>query len=275
MTSPIVYDFDAIRPCMPSAEPAEETPHPTALAALIAEERRAWDAHLPVSNKADAAFFAWRKANPDLDEQKALPDEIAALYAQAEELEEAANALYERIVAWVPDSLADLIRLLAYADKCADPGSFVPNVLAGLRIIATAGDPVAAATVTGDRRIFGLFRQWAEAFRHTDSLAERASDEVFEEAVDKANRFEDAIAETPAEGIVGLAVKVFFLYRASFTSMPGGRSGGDPCALNAPKGNDIDPVDPEMAVSAIRDIARLVPGLASLCAPALAEEVQP
>ena len=50
---------------------------------------------------------------------------------------------------------------------------------------------------------------------------------------------------------------------------------GDPCALNPPHGNDIDPVNPEMAVSAIRDIARLVPELAPLCAPTLAEEAQP
>jgi hypothetical protein len=32
-----------------------------------------------------------------------------------------------------------------------------------------------------------------------------ASDEVFEEALDKANRLEDAIVEKAAEGIAGLA----------------------------------------------------------------------
>src|SRR5262245_18098579 len=126
---------------MPGVE-LPDPPAPTALAALIAEERRAWHAHRPVHGRADALCFAWRKANPDLDEEKDLPNEIAELYGQAEELGEAAAALYGRIVAWVPDSVADAIRLLEYADKCADPGCFVPKVLAGLRIIASAGDPV-------------------------------------------------------------------------------------------------------------------------------------
>jgi hypothetical protein len=59
-------------------------------------------------------------------------------------------------------------------------------------------------------------------------MAKTASDEVFEEALDKARHFETAIAETAAEGILGLAVKMFFLYRNSFTSTRGRSRGGTP-----------------------------------------------
>jgi hypothetical protein len=87
-------------------------------------------------------------------------------------------------------------------------------------------------------------------------------------------QFKDAIAETPAEGIVGLALKVFFLYRADHTVVPKGKRSGDPCALNPPTERD-DCLSPDMSFSAIRDIARLVPKLVPLCAPALAEDPQP
>ncbi len=91
------------------------------------------------------------------------------------------------------------------------------------------------------------------------------------EAVCKATRFEDAIAETAAEGLLGLAVKVFFVYQAGHTVVPKGRLGGDPCALHPPTDRG-DCLSPLMSLSAVRDIARLVPELAPLCAPALAEE---
>ena len=42
-----------------------------------------------------------------------------------------------------------------------------------------------------------------------------AGDEAFAEVADVANRFEDAISETAAEGMTELAVKVFLLYRDS------------------------------------------------------------
>jgi hypothetical protein len=230
MTS-IVPDFDAIRPRMPGADLAEETPHPAAPAALIAEERRAWNATSPIHQEYVRRRAAWEEANPHLNTETALPPEISAL-------------------------------------------KVVDSVLARLPVIAAAGDPVAAtASVAGDRYLMRLFERWAEAFRFCAAAVERESDEVFDEALAKANRFEDAIAETPAEGIVGLAVKVFFLYRDSFTSTQGGRRGDDPCALNPPNRRDTAPIKAEMAVSAIRDIARLVPELAPLCAPTLAEYI--
>ncbi len=196
---------------------------------------------------------------------------------ETDEAQAAANALTDRVVNWIPDNLADAIQLLEFDTDGLEEPQIAKSVLAGLRIIASAADPVAAEPVTGDRRILGLFREWLEAWRYSGSIAATATDDQMGEAVATAARFEDAIAETPAEGIAGLAVKVFFLYRDGHTTVPKGKrdfEGGDPCELNPPTG-DTDCLSPEMSVSAIRDVSRLVPALTRLCAPALAEEPQP
>jgi hypothetical protein len=69
-------------------------------------------------------------------------------------------------------------------------------------VVTDAGDPVAAAPVTGDRRILGLFREWAEAWRHCRAIEAHATGDEMSEA----RRLEDAVAETDAEGLLGLAV---------------------------------------------------------------------
>src|SRR5215472_19016913 len=132
MTS-IVYDFDAIRSRMPGAELTEETSqHPTALATLIAEERE----------------HAWRAENPPRGDE--MPEGIADLYGRAHALEETASTLTSHAVAWVPDNLADAIRLLEYGrDLCRHPGCVVPRVLAGLRIINASADNAAAQSGVG------------------------------------------------------------------------------------------------------------------------------
>ena len=268
MTS-IIHDFDVIRTRRPSAELAEETPHPTALAALIAECDRAWTAQTKATGEAEAALWPWRAANPHLDEKTDLPAPIAALQEKAEALLEPAAALLDRVKNWIPDSVADAVRLLELEAECIET---VDSVLAGLRIIAGAGEPVAPAPVTGDRQILGLFREWMSAKCHAASIPDTADDdEDFDAASKEVDRFEDAIAETPAEGLLGLAVKVFFLYGAGHNVLPKGRPGADPCALYPPTDRD-DCLAPGMSLSAVRDIARLVPALARLCAPALAEE---
>jgi len=93
------------------------------------------------------------------------------------------------------------------------------------------------------------------------------------EAVAKATPFEQAIIGAPAEGIVGLAVKLTFLHRHDNSFVPQARRGErhDPCLLWPPSEDDRGYLSVEMSLSAIRDIARLVPELAQLCAPALAE----
>jgi len=101
------------------------------------------------------------------------------------------------------------------------------------------------AAPPGDRRILRLFRTWQAGI-----------------LPNKAQQLVDAIAETPAEGLAGLAIKVYFAFR--------GLPNGD---------DDIDPDDEAMLVSLTKDIVRLVPEvvpeLAPLVAPALAEEAQP
>jgi hypothetical protein len=74
MTS-IVDDFAAIRARRPSAEPSDE-PEPS-LAALIAEERRAWHAISPVDSEMMRLRNAWREANPDVDEDADMPQRFA------------------------------------------------------------------------------------------------------------------------------------------------------------------------------------------------------
>jgi hypothetical protein len=141
MTS-IIDDFDAIRAGMPRARPAEGTP----LAALIAEERQAVAVDLAANREADLAFFAWRRANPELVRDPgdladwvaggaggAVPAEITELQAKADAASEAANALTDRVIDWVPDNLADVIRLLEH-DVALNEAT-AEHVLDGLRRI--------------------------------------------------------------------------------------------------------------------------------------------
>jgi hypothetical protein len=88
--------------------PSTETP-PTTLAALIAEERRAVAADLVATREADLALFAWRDANPYLDEKTDLPAPIAELQAKVEAASEAAHSLTDHVVNWIPDNLADAV----------------------------------------------------------------------------------------------------------------------------------------------------------------------
>ena len=101
------------------------------------------------------------------------------------------------------------------------------------------------AAPPGDRRILRLFGTWQAGI-----------------LPNKAQQLVDAIAETPAEGLAGLAIKVYF----AFPELPNGD-------------DDFDPIDEAMLVSLTEDIMRLVPEvvpeLAPLVAPALAEEAQP
>jgi hypothetical protein len=147
MTS-IINDFDAIRAGMPSTET-----QPTTLAALITEERRAWQAYLAADAKADELFFAWRRMNPDAVRDpedladwvaggcRGAPAQIWALYAAAEELRPAADALTDRVLVWVPDNLADVIRLLEH-DVAHDEAT-AAHVLDGLRHILRRMSPIA------------------------------------------------------------------------------------------------------------------------------------
>jgi hypothetical protein len=110
---------------------------------------------------------------------------------------------------------------------------------------ATIRQRMPGAAPPGDRRILRLFRTWQAGI-----------------LPNKAQQLVDAIAETPAEGLAGLAIKVYFAFRG----LPNGEY-------------DIDLIDEAMLVSLTKDIVRLmpevVPELAPLCAPALAEDGAP
>jgi hypothetical protein len=102
----IVYDIRIDRDGLPRR--SEPPAPPSALAQLIAEERAAWR----------------RETETD--------------GAQA-----AASALMDRVVNWIPKSLDEAIRLLEFGvdEGSDDLEAAAASVLAGLRIIASAGDP--------------------------------------------------------------------------------------------------------------------------------------
>jgi hypothetical protein len=102
--------------------------------------------------------------------------------------EEAASALTERVVNWIPDNLADAIRLLEFGLKNNELDA-VESVLNGLRIIAGAGDAPAAEPVLGDHHILELFREWRAAYYDDD-----------EAALARLRVTEKAIADMPATG---------------------------------------------------------------------------
>jgi hypothetical protein len=180
------------------------------LSKLIAEECAAWEAQCDAQAKADKAFFAWREANPKADEARDKPAEIIALYAEADALVEPAADAMARIAQVVPDNLADCVRLLEW-DIYRDRGTGCDgNLLAGLRIIAGSGDPV-AQPVTGDRRIFGLFEQWLSAHREANGfpIGTPDDDPEYLAACDRDWELQEAIIECPASSLVGVAVKFF------------------------------------------------------------------
>ena len=100
------------------------------------------------------------------------------------------------------------------------------------------------AAPPGDRRILRLFRNWQAGI-----------------LPNKAQQLVDAIAETPAEGLAGLAIKVYFAFRG----LPNGPNGDD----------DIDPIDEAMLVSLTEDIVRLVPEVVPELAPLVAPTLAP
>jgi hypothetical protein len=146
---PIIFDFDAIGQRISAADdqPSSLT---TTLVDLIAEEKRAWDAHTPVCREADLHYFAWRAANPALDkeieDEKDLPAPMGELYRQAEALRAAASDLTDRICAWIPATLSEAVTLLEWQDaKGIEDPRLAESLLSGLRAIAArAGSPTDA-----------------------------------------------------------------------------------------------------------------------------------
>jgi hypothetical protein len=238
-----VHDYAAIRESLAVGQPFE----PGSLAELIAEEKAAWTRQCVAMSAADEPYFAWRMANPAVDRDDDMPAGIAALYEVAKALVEPAKAATDRVGRFIPENLVDAIRLLEFAaDSIIDRPEIGQNVAAGLRIIASA--PVAPAPVTGDQRIIGLFRQWADTYRW---YAELPDDKASEKAFDRLMSLREALSATEAEGITGLAVKLFLLLFDK-NSFLGVLRPADPCGL-API-HDDEFIDPEMAISGSRTL---------------------
>jgi hypothetical protein len=141
------------------------------------------------------------------------------------------------------------------------PGATEPGelTLAGPCLIADVGNLTAATETTiVDKRILELFDEWLPALRHANCGFSNPDDSNpdFSGACDRVLAIEEAIADSPATGLPGLAIKVFLdAYCAA-----GGPGGG----LAVSVGQD------RLKVSILADIARFVPELAPLCAPILA-----
>ena len=180
-------------------------PPPSRLAELIAEERCAWDAAADKTGEADRLWFVWGKEHPEAkkeEEQAAM----VVLYDEVDALVELAQDATDRVAAIVPVTLADCVQLLAWHIFRYEETRVEKNILAGLRIIAGTGEPV-----TGDRRILGLFAGWLPVFRRMSGFPDTVDDDdpAWCAACDSIHDLEQAIIETPADGMVGIAVKFF------------------------------------------------------------------
>jgi hypothetical protein len=119
-----------------------------------------------------------------------------------------------------------------------------------------------------DERILGLFREWTVAEREAAAISRRNNrdddDDDPEEAAarNRADAILEEIAETAATGMAGLSIKFYLALRGALCAPY-----HDPCAIIFEEGTEGE----FMGKAALRDAARLVPELAPLCAPVLAE----
>ena len=124
--------------------------------------------------------------------------------------------------------------------------------------------------MTTDCCILELFREWIAALRYAEEIGDDiAAEDEFAARCERARGLRRSIVETPAEGVAGLAVKWFLLHHQAFRMLPPGYqpADDDPCEDEL-----FEPECRGLITSTLADIARLVPELAPLCAPALAEE---
>ncbi len=153
----------------------------------------------------DPALFAAEKRCSELRDQIAAfsrahgPETIEVERREIEPLDDARVAAERLIFATEPETLAGAavkLWLLAHPDRGIDATE--EEITALRQVLAFVEASAIAGPVTGDRRILGLFHQWAEAWRHCRAIEAHVTDDEIGEAVGEARRFEDAIAETDA-----------------------------------------------------------------------------
>jgi hypothetical protein len=233
------------------------------LAELIGAAHRAWAAESPVRSKADELWFAWRDADPahglnrDDIEEEDRPEPMGKLYRMANRLMEIANNLTDRVVTWVPDNLADAIRLIEFDVDRLEAEKIYDGLLTGLRAIASRSNIEEAASLP-EAPVVVMFRDWLAAERRAAELGMNAPDDdpEFEAALQKGNDILDRIYATPATDLPSLAVKAHLrLYEEH-----GGKRGVEIGQVNFEViGGFEGATDAELALA--RDLSRICPEL--------------
>jgi hypothetical protein len=114
-----------------------------------------------------------------------------------------------------------------------------------------APDPVSAVASwltpadNTDAELRSLFAEWIAAARHPDAISDE-DESAHKAALTRINDAIDRIADLPATGIVGLAVKAYL------------------CVRMAGRGTILDPVgipddEPDLEISTIEDVLRILP----------------
>ncbi|HEY1261256.1 MAG TPA: hypothetical protein VGF34_18545, partial [Stellaceae bacterium] len=184
------------------------------------------------------------------------------LYRTANRLTEIANSLTDRVVTWVPDNLADAIRLIEFDVDRLEAEKIYDGLLTGLRAIASRGNIEDTASLP-EAPVVVMFRDWLAAERNAAELGMNAPDDdpEFEDACEKANDILDRIYATPATDLPSLAVKAHLrLYEEH-----SGKRGVEIGKVNFEViGGFEGATDAELALA--RDLSRICPELPSATA---------
>jgi hypothetical protein len=127
-----------------------------------------------------------------------------------------------------------------------------------------------------DGEILRLFRQWIAEHRAAEKIPTTTEwEEAFDAAIDRIGDIEHAIADIPASGPVGFAVKTYLA--CHYEHQPG--HGDDPAgvsllnkgfASSGDPGRSLDSYSSFHCIAAvIRDAARFVPEIGELAGPVI------
>jgi hypothetical protein len=118
----------------------------------------------------------------------------------------------------------------------------------------------------GDELILAAFREWVIAVRDTHARVGELTEDQLAEADDRDTDQMIAVAEMPAAGAVGLAVKAFLAMYATLGGSP-----GDGAALSVLEWKDLSGTfAARVGMGLAEDLPRFVPELAPLVSKALA-----
>jgi hypothetical protein len=242
--TPAIYDFDAIGKTLAP----DDRPDLPALFEELKVIVREFDAADEANDKAH-----WEALSNRLGEKRklmegAIAPDLAALRAQLE---------------WLVLNEHPILREKEIFD----------NILASVRTMAASAEPQPA--VTGDTAILAKFREWIAACDAADAftsecfeLARAAGDAhaadsypAWRAKFDDADELAAEVAEMPANGVAGLAIKVFLASWAR--NHASRRTVGIGCVS--------DNCDGDLIKACLRDAIRFAPVLELLCVDCLEE----